>query len=146
MILTNDYYSWDKECKEAPDQQLPNAVHVMNKIHGVDATNARYMVKREILRFEREYLEARNEFIAGSPPEANLIRFFSLVELGTAVSKLWHLTSPRHNPSIPVPVRNASTGTDKTEISASDEVIEPNIENEFTRKNAVRQDSERLVA
>ncbi|TGO59220.1 hypothetical protein BOTNAR_0167g00160 [Botryotinia narcissicola] len=92
MVLTNDYYSWEKEYDE------------YNRTDGsMPMVNAIWLLKH--LR-EVEDSKAQN-------PTPDIKRFLGLFELAAAGNRFWHATSKRYNAWAPTP---SPTPTSKTKI------------------------------
>lgn len=116
MALTNDYYSWDKEYDQytRTNGAMPivNAVRLLKRLHDVDNTKARDLLRDQILEYEMQYCKLRDEYLRMENPGANAIRYLGLAELGVAGSRFWHATSKRYDTRAPTP-------TPKTNVSAS---------------------------
>jgi hypothetical protein len=64
MLLTNDYFSWDKEYRVwiccGKSTYLINAVHVLMSLYSIDATKAKDMLRTKILDAEQVYCDLRD--------------------------------------------------------------------------------------
>ncbi|TGO52772.1 hypothetical protein BCON_0135g00210 [Botryotinia convoluta] len=135
MVLTNDYYSWDKEYEEynRTNGSMPmvNAIWLLKHLHDVDNTKAREFLIKRILDLEMQYCDIRDEHLRTQNPSPDMIRFFGLIELATAGNRFWHANSKRYNAWAPTPT---PTSKAKTKRSASQiEVIDSDGERDSKR-------------
>ncbi|KAF5874334.1 putative geranylgeranyl pyrophosphate synthetase protein [Botrytis fragariae] len=124
MVLTNDYYSWDKEYKEynRTNGSMPmvNAVWLLKHLHDVDNTKARGLLREKILDLEMQYCNIRDEYLRTQTTSPDTIRFFGLIELAVAGNRFWHATSKRYNSWAPTPVSKTKTKRSASQIEAID--------------------------
>ncbi|KAF9873147.1 geranylgeranyl pyrophosphate synthase [Colletotrichum karsti] len=70
LVLTNDYWSWDREWRHAQRTQNPrivNAIHLFMRAKGMSLEEARETVRQRILAYEADYLRAKEEFYKLNP-------------------------------------------------------------------------------
>ncbi|KAF7956841.1 hypothetical protein EAE96_004167 [Botrytis aclada] len=136
MMLTNDYYSWDKEYEQYNrnngSMPMVNAVWLLKHLHDVDNTKAREFLREKILDFELQYCNIRDEYLRKQNPRPEMTQFFGLLELAAAGSRFWHATSRRYNSWAPnlTPASKAKT---KTKRSATLEAIDSDEERDSKR-------------
>ena len=101
LSLTNDYFSWEKEWQnyKADDckGELPNAVFFYMKWYSVDATEAKKMLRSEIMARELKYCNMKADYLGhGNIPEST-IRWLRLLESAMAGNFVWSATTARYN-------------------------------------------------
>ncbi|TGO90136.1 hypothetical protein BPOR_0077g00090 [Botrytis porri] len=147
MVLTNDYYSWDKEYEEynRTNGSMPmvNAVWLLKHLHEVDNTKARELLKERILDLEMQYCDVRDEYLRTQDPSPDMMQFFGLIELAAAGNRFWHATSKRYNAWAPIPTPASRT---KTKRSASQiEAIDSDGERD-SKRSKIESDQFRQIA
>jgi hypothetical protein len=100
-ILTNDYYSWEKEFQAYQDGKLTrpmNAVFILMGQYGVSADQAKELLKAKIIDFEREYSRSRNKLeIEGLQISQNLLKYIMAAGLFASGHSLWCTSAPRYH-------------------------------------------------
>ncbi|KAF7931846.1 uncharacterized protein EAE98_004582 [Botrytis deweyae] len=113
MVLTNDYYSWEKEYdlynRTNGSVAMVNAVWLLKHLRDVEDSKARELLRDRILEYEMQYCRLRDEYIRTESPSSDMKRFLGLIELAAAGNRFWHATSKRYNAWVPTP-------TSKTKI------------------------------
>ncbi|KAK1977183.1 geranylgeranyl pyrophosphate synthase [Colletotrichum cereale] len=101
LVLTNDYWSWDREWQQAQqtkDPRIVNAVHLFMRTEGLEIYQAREVVRDRILAYEAEFLRLKDEFYVQNPNiTAHLKKYIELCGVITAGNHLWCANCPRHN-------------------------------------------------
>lgn len=101
LILTNDYWSWDREWRAALRSRNPrivNAIDLLMRTQGKTAGEAREAVQKYILAYEAAFLEKKTEFLRGHPEIPDYLRL--CVEVCGAVvagNHYWCANCPRHH-------------------------------------------------
>jgi predicted transcriptional regulator len=65
LVLTNDYWSWDREyylSKRAGAPKIVNSIDLFMRTEGMTVEEAREKVKRLIISYEADYLRLKSEF------------------------------------------------------------------------------------
>ncbi|TGO38461.1 hypothetical protein BHYA_0074g00090 [Botrytis hyacinthi] len=124
MVLTNDYYSWEKEYDEYKrtngSMPIVNAVWLLKHLRNVEDSKARELLRDRIMEYEMQYCKLRDEYLQAENPSPDIRRFLGLVELAAAGNRFWHATSKRYNEWAPTPAPNPTSKTKtKTKRSAS---------------------------
>lgn len=118
MVLTNDYYSWEKEYDEynRTNGSMPmvNAIWLLKHLREMEDSKARELLRDRILEDEMQYCRLRDEYLQAENPSPDIRRFLGLIELAAAGNRFWHATSKRYNEWAPTP---APTPTSKTKIN-----------------------------
>lgn len=99
IILTNDYFSWEKESSEE-NPRLMSAVALFMKWQSCSATEAKEVVKTKIIDLEEEYLARKTAYLqkTGSGDTLpSVCRVFDLVEAIAAGLFLFDMTCPRYH-------------------------------------------------
>jgi hypothetical protein len=117
IMLWRDYCSWEVE-HEAHSNGLKtillNAVPVLQKIHSINAAEAKRLLWTEIEKFEARYCVARDNYIRDKAYDPEVIRWFGILELTIAGNALWSTTTARYNKGAKIPSREHSQTTLKT--------------------------------
>jgi hypothetical protein len=102
LALANDYFSFDKEWKEAeePGASKPlNAVWFNMQWHGVDIAEAKRLVRDAANRYERRFLELCDSFrSAHAPISEKLDRYLKGMAYQVSGNVIWSLNCPRYHP------------------------------------------------
>jgi hypothetical protein len=105
MALTNDLFSWDKECQDYLAQgctgQLLSAVKLLMRLKGIDEDQAKKDIVAEVLKLEQHYVEAKDEYIKQGHACPKLVHYLNLLELAHAGNWVWHTSSPRYHRKTP---------------------------------------------
>ena len=101
FILTNDYWSWDREREEAENQdqgRIFNAAVVIMRQDGVTAVSALEKMKNLILEFEAEYEDCRAKLYKENPSlPMHLRRWVEAAGISISGHNYWAANCPRHN-------------------------------------------------
>ncbi|TDZ21940.1 Ophiobolin F synthase [Colletotrichum orbiculare MAFF 240422] len=101
LVLTNDYWSWDREWRLAQrtqDPRIVNAVHLFMRTEGLSVDQAREKVRERIVDYEREYLRLKEEFYTQNPNlPLYLRRYVEVCGVITAGNHYWCANCPRHH-------------------------------------------------
>ncbi|KAF7887199.1 uncharacterized protein EAF02_003846 [Botrytis sinoallii] len=107
MVLTNDYYSWEKEYdlynRTNGSVPMVNAVWLLKHLRDVEDSKARELLRDRILEDEMQYCRLRDEYLRTKSPSSDTKRFLGLIELAAAGNRFWHATSKRYNAWAPTP-------------------------------------------
>ncbi|KAI1175872.1 isoprenoid synthase domain-containing protein [Nemania sp. FL0916] len=99
-VLVNDYFSWEKEWKnhEANDSEgvIANAVWLYMKWKSVGASEAKKMLKKEIIAREEQYVQLKNDFVASGAATEKTEQWLVLLDLVTAGNFAWSMTTARY--------------------------------------------------
>lgn len=104
LILSNDYFSWDKEYQEyLTNPALPpdSSIFYFMKRDSLSPSEAKAEVKRRIMALEKEYCEGKAAYLAAGNPNPKIVQSFTIVELGMAGCMLFSMTAPRYNEPTP---------------------------------------------
>ncbi|KAJ0333862.1 hypothetical protein COL922a_010361 [Colletotrichum nupharicola] len=74
LVLTNDYWSWDREWRQAQqtnDPRIVNAVHLFMRTQDLSMEQAKETVRQKIIDYEQTFARLRAEFL-GENPNADL--------------------------------------------------------------------------
>lgn len=99
IILTNDYFSWEKESLEE-NPRLMSAVALFMKWQSCSATEAKQLVKSKIIDLEEEYLAQKTAYLqkpGSRDTYPSVCRAFDLVEAIAAGLFLFDMTCPRYH-------------------------------------------------
>ncbi|GKT48733.1 ophiobolin F synthase [Colletotrichum spaethianum] len=101
LVLTNDYWSWEREwrqAQQAKDPRIVNAVYLFMKTEGIAVDQAREVVRNRILAYEADFLRLKTEFFAQNPNiSAHLKKYVEVCGVITAGNHYWCANCPRHN-------------------------------------------------
>ncbi|KAK6213346.1 geranylgeranyl pyrophosphate synthase [Colletotrichum tabaci] len=101
LVLTNDYWSWDREWRQAQqteESRIVNAVHLFMRTQGLAMHEAREAVRERILAYEAEYLRLKTEFYSQNPNVgADLKKYIEVCGVITAGNHYWCANCPRHH-------------------------------------------------
>ena len=101
LSLINDYFSWEKEWQnyKADDckGELPNAVFLYMKWYSLDATEAKKMVRSEIMARELKYCNMKAAYLGHGNTLERTIRWLRLLESVMAANFVWSATTARYN-------------------------------------------------
>jgi hypothetical protein len=122
-MLWRDYCSWEVE-HEAHSNGLKtillNAVPILQKIHNVNAVDAKSLLWAEIEKLEERYCIARDKYLRENACDPEVIRWFGILELTIAGNALWSTTTARYNKGTRIPSKECRATAVK---SYEDEVI-----------------------
>ncbi|OLN89755.1 Ophiobolin F synthase 3 [Colletotrichum chlorophyti] len=101
LVLTNDYWSWDREWRaalKARDPRIVNAIEVFMRTEGKTMEEARQAVHDHIIAYESQYLERKEEFYSTSQNIPDYLRLYIEV-CGSVVAgnHYWCANCPRHH-------------------------------------------------
>ncbi|TDZ39338.1 Fusicoccadiene synthase [Colletotrichum trifolii] len=101
LVLTNDYWSWDREWRQAQqarDSRIVNAVHLFMRTQGLAMDEAKEQVRGQILAFEADFLRLKANFYAQNPDiGADLKKYIEVCGAITAGNHYWCANCPRHH-------------------------------------------------
>jgi hypothetical protein len=117
IMLWRDYCSWEVE-QEAHSNGLKtillNAVPVLQKIHNVNAVDAKSLLWAEIEKLEERYCVARDNYLRENAYNPEVIRWFGILELTIAGNALWSTTTARYNKGARIPSKENRATTIKS--------------------------------
>lgn len=93
--------------KQGSNEYFTNVIYVLMQIHGINANEAKTLMKTELTTRQNQYDQDLKEILkclSGNSPEA---RFFGLLDLMIAGNALWSMTAPRYHKDVPKPQRRA---------------------------------------
>ncbi|KAF7188102.1 Ophiobolin F synthase [Pseudocercospora fuligena] len=100
-VLVNDYFSWEKELinheSNGSTGVIVSAVFLFMRWHSVDATEAKRLLRSEIIAREEEFARLINDFKKRGGVTARQQRWFELLELVTAGNFAWSMTTARYD-------------------------------------------------
>ena len=100
-ILVNDYFSWEKELlnfeKNGSKGEVVNAVFLFMRWYSVDQNEAKKMLRAEIQAREGKYCQAKASLIAQGNLTVNTKYWLEYLDLITAGTFIWCVTTPRYN-------------------------------------------------
>jgi ophiobolin F synthase len=100
LMLTNDYWSWDREFEESRlyGHTLINAIEVYKRTQNVSTLVAQELVKSRIIACEKEYLRLKDEFYVDVPHSSlELKRWVEMLGYMLAGTNFWAASCPRHH-------------------------------------------------
>lgn len=101
LVLTNDYWSWDREWRQAQRSQSPrivNAVHLFMRTQGFSMDQAKEAVREKIIAYETEFLQLKDDFYSRhSDAPLYLKRYVEVCGAITAGNHYWCANCPRHH-------------------------------------------------
>ena len=100
LALTNDYFSWEKEWQnynaDGCKGDLINSVLLYMKWYSVDATEAKKMLRSEMMARELKYCNMKAAYLGHGNTSENTIRWLRLLESVMAGNFLWSATTARY--------------------------------------------------
>ncbi|KAL0936244.1 geranylgeranyl pyrophosphate synthase [Colletotrichum truncatum] len=101
LVLTNDYWSWEREWRQAQQTQNPrivNAVHLLMRTQGLSMDQAKHKVREQIVAYEGNFKRLKHEFYCqNSNIPLSLQRYVEVCEAITAGNHYWCANCPRHH-------------------------------------------------
>ncbi|KAF6809680.1 geranylgeranyl pyrophosphate synthase [Colletotrichum sojae] len=101
LVLTNDYWSWDREWRQAQRSQSPrivNAVHLFMRTRGISMDKAKEAVREKIIAYESEFLRLKDDFYSrNTDAPLYLKRYVEVCGSITAGNHYWCANCPRHH-------------------------------------------------
>ncbi|KAH7110377.1 geranylgeranyl pyrophosphate synthase [Dendryphion nanum] len=100
LLLTNDYYSWERELEQSgiqEDGKFFNVVNFFMEREFIDAESALEKVKQRILFYEAEYLERKENLYKSHVVPSHIKDWLESAGLAVAGNHYWSATCPRHN-------------------------------------------------
>lgn len=101
LILSNDYYSWEKE-RGVQMERLMNCVSFFMKWHSLSEIDAKEITKTKIIELEENYLAQKAKYLSKTDRSQISQVVLDSLELAEAVAagfSLWSITCPRYDPS-----------------------------------------------
>ncbi|KEY72391.1 hypothetical protein S7711_01060 [Stachybotrys chartarum IBT 7711] len=103
LALANDYFSFDREHEESQrsgSQEILNAVMLFMRLHKVDVSAAKRLVKQACNRYEHDFLHLCHEFrTTSSCVTRKLDVYLDAMSYQVAGNVIWSLNCPRYHPS-----------------------------------------------
>ncbi|KAK8091906.1 Ophiobolin F synthase [Apiospora hydei] len=101
LLLANDYFSWERECRELESghsQRIVSAVELFIRTEGLSPEAAKDEVKRRIIKSESDFCQRRDELYRAQPgtPE-KLRRWIDCAGLAVSGNHYWCSACPRQN-------------------------------------------------
>ncbi|KAJ0413219.1 isoprenoid synthase domain-containing protein [Aspergillus carlsbadensis] len=111
VVWTNDYWSFDRESREAHvnGSRINNVVEVIRQTRNISTDEAKAEARRLLIDLEQEYMKRKEIFLvqhASAPPY--LKKWVEVVGAIVAGTHYWASSAPRHH---------ASQGTDGTDYA-----------------------------
>lgn len=99
-VLVNDYFSWEKEWQNHQANGgvgvIANAIFLFMRWYSVDATEAKRMLRKEILVREEKYCKEKDKFLAGGHATDRTGQWLKLLDHVTAGNFAWSMTTARY--------------------------------------------------
>ena len=70
LVLTNDYYSWEREyaaSQRVGAGRIVNSVELLMRTKGLTTDDAKQAIKQHIIAYEKEYSDRKNIFYQTHP-------------------------------------------------------------------------------
>lgn len=101
LVLTNDYWSWDREWQHAQrtnNARIVNAVHLFVRTQTISIDQAREVVREKIFFYEAEYVRIRDNFYAQNPEIPSYLKqYIEVCGSIVAGNHYWCANCPRHH-------------------------------------------------
>ncbi|OJD32476.1 geranylgeranyl pyrophosphate synthase [Diplodia corticola] len=100
LVLTNDYFSWDREYHSATHTgaRIVNSIDLLRRTRGLSIDEARQAVKQLIVDYEQDYLAQKETYIKENPNlPAHVHLFIEVCGLVVAGNHYWCANCPRHH-------------------------------------------------
>nr|POE78004.1 ophiobolin f synthase [Quercus suber] len=112
-VLVNDYFSWEKEAlnyeANGSKGEIVSAVFLFMRWYSVDATQAKALLKDEIISREKTYADLKDKYLNRTNATERARYWFTLLDLVTAGNFAWSMTTARYlNGPDAYPARRAS--------------------------------------
>ncbi|OBS27869.1 hypothetical protein FPOA_01811 [Fusarium poae] len=99
LALTNDYFSFDREMKEADTSTLINSVSIVMRLQNLDIATAKEVIKETIQSYEREFLRRIDEYKHQRGPVSEKIhQYLEAMAYQVSGNLVWSLNCPRYHP------------------------------------------------
>lgn len=125
LMLTNDYWSWDREYEEwkTNGNRLVNAIDVVRRTRSTPIEAAREIVKQMIIEAEQEYVKKKAGFYRNHPDVSlELRRWIEAAGCVVSGSHYWATSAPRHHIHLRESFeQKQSSAKAHSEISTSDD-------------------------
>jgi ophiobolin F synthase len=124
LMLTNDYWSWDREYEDwkTRGNRLVNAVDVVMRTRSIPIDAARDIVKQMIIGVEQEYVKRKAEFYQKHPDVSlELRRWIEAAGCVVSGSHYWATSAPRHHVQFRESFEQEHSVDAYSEIGMSDE-------------------------
>lgn len=101
LLLANDYFSWERECRELQSghsQRIVSAVELFARTEGLSIEAAKNAVKLRIIKSERDFCQRRDELCMAQPDlPMKLRRWIDCAGLAVSGNHYWCSACPRQN-------------------------------------------------
>lgn len=101
LVLTNDYYSWEREYAaslKVGAGRIVNSAELIMRTQGVSADDAKQTIKEKIIFFEEEYVKRKTLFYEQFPETSlSLRRWIETAGTIIAGNHYWCTRCPRHH-------------------------------------------------
>ncbi|KAK8015780.1 Ophiobolin F synthase [Apiospora marii] len=101
LLLANDYFSWERECRELQSghsQRIVSAVELFARTEGLSLEAAKNEVKLRIIKSERDFCQRRDELYVAHPDlPLKLKRWIDCAGLAVSGNHYWCSACPRQN-------------------------------------------------
>jgi ophiobolin F synthase len=101
LVLTNDYYSWEREyaaSQRVGAGRTVNSVELLMRTKGLTTDDAKQAIKQHIIAYEKEYSDRKNIFYQTHPDiSISLKRWIEVAGTIIAGNHYWCTKCPRHH-------------------------------------------------
>ena len=101
LALTNDLYSWEKECSEAARKGCPhvmNAIHVLMQQHSISEGEAKVLCCEKIRECVRDALRLFDEIRDDERISRDLRAYTEAILYSISGNLVWSIYCPRYHP------------------------------------------------
>lgn len=131
LVLTNDYYSWDRENAVAArtgSGRIVNCVEMYMRTKSISVSAAKELTKRHIIAYEKEYVSRKTQFYQRNPDVSQpLRRWIEVAGVIIAGNHYWCTRCPRHHEYLtpdcdddsPISVPEETTSSDRASKTSS---------------------------
>lgn len=134
LVLTNDYYSWEREyavSQRVGAGRIVNSVELFMRTNGLSADDAKQAIKQHIIAYEKEYSERKNVFYQTHPDiSVSLRRWVEVAGTIIAGNHYWCTRCPRHH------VFDTQEGRSGFETAAAPDEVTSSSESEASRTSS----------
>ncbi|KAK8076346.1 Ophiobolin F synthase [Apiospora phragmitis] len=101
LLLANDYFSWERECRELEaghSKRIVSAVELFRRTKGLSTEAAKNEVKLRVIKSERDFCQRRDELYMAQPDiPLKLKRWIDCAGFAVSGNHYWCSACPRQN-------------------------------------------------